>query len=389
MAKDQTENVPTLLGKHGGIRGSAQAVRMASMAVLLVVAGMFCAAQARAEAYIAVREGYKCSQCHFNKTGGGKRNEFANVYVQTRLAQSFVQWQPRGDESGESAVANMYHGRLNDFVSLGADMRFAYSETRNPGTEDPEKDLSIRSGLLYLQMDMVPNRASLYLDQDVSGTSATRELFVLFDDLWLDGYAKLGRFFQASGYRLQDDNAFIRQFSGFTYGNPATGIELGFEPGPFSFNIWTTSIDEKRGLMGSWIARSGRLGLSYSKDSTIEGSKKTVANVFAGLHFGRFTGLFELDDIVTKTDTEVTSQALLLELDYMITKGANLKLVSETWDPDVDATTDRVDRVSLIYEPFLTQFLQVRIGIRDYTGQSNNDEENQQEVFLEIHAFFF
>lgn len=374
---------------HGRLSWERRASRVAWLLAAILFGGMHFADRVRAEAYIAVREGYKCSQCHFNKTGGGKRNDFANVYVQTRLAQHFVQWQPRGEEADESAVANMYHGRLNDFVSLGADMRYVYSETHVPHTKTPERDLSIQTGLLYLQLDMVPDRGSFYLDQNVQGASTTREMFILFDGLPLDSYLKLGRFFLASGFRLQDDTAFVRQYSGFTYGNPDTGLEFGMEPGPFSLNLWTTSLDKKRGATAYLLSRPTRIGVSYSIDSSVEKTEKTVSNIFWGLHFGRFTVLSELDHIVTETDSKVKSEALLLELNYMSTKGANLKLSYDAFDPDLDAGTDIVDRFSLIYEPFLTQFLQLRLGARKYTGQADNDQENREEYFLEVHAFFY
>ncbi|MBI4082938.1 MAG: hypothetical protein HY423_10045 [Candidatus Lambdaproteobacteria bacterium] len=364
-------------------------IRTISLTIAAFLGGLLVSGAVLGEAYIAVREGYKCSQCHFNKTGGGKRNDFANTYVQTRLSQYFVKWQPPGEESGESAVGNMYHGRLNDFVSLGADFRFTYSERHIPHVKGPERDMSINSGLLYLQMDMVPGSASLYLDQTIQGTSSARELFILFDDLALDSYVKLGRFFLASGYRLQDDTAFVRQYPGFTYGNPDSGFEVGFEPGPFSVSVWSTSLDKKRGVTASVIWKPARIGVSYNLDSSIQGTKKAVANIFAGLHLGRFTGLAEVDQIVTETTSKVNSVALLGELNYMVTKGANVKLTYEGYDPNRNETADRVERISLIYEPFVTQFLQIRVGGRDYIGQTSNDQENRKEFFIEMHGFFY
>jgi hypothetical protein len=371
--------------------GWALMARMTFVFMVMIVGGGLIAAIARAEAYIAVREGYKCSQCHVNKTGGGMRTDFANIYVQSRLAHTFVPWQPQGAAAAQSAVANIQHGRLNDFVTLGADMRFAYSETHIPDVDRPDRDLSIRSGLIYLQLKAVPDRASLYFDQNVQGVGTTRELFLLFDGLPLHSYVKLGRFFLASGLRLQDDTAFIRQFSGFTYGNPDSGVEIGIEPGPFSVTLWTTSIDDKRGVMGYWLSRPGRVGLSYNLDSSVEDTEKKVSNVFGGLHFGRFTALAEIDQIDTETrstNTTVTSQALLLELDYLISRGLNLKLSYDAYDPNVDSESDIIDRLSLIFEPFVTQYLQVSIGVRDYTGQTNNDQENRNEFFVEVHGLF-
>ena len=66
------------------------------------------------------------------------------------------------------------------------------------------------------------------------GASA-RELFALFGFAGTSrAYVKAGKFLPPFGWRLPDDDAFIRQSSGFTYSAPDTGVEIGAEPGRWS-----------------------------------------------------------------------------------------------------------------------------------------------------------
>src|SRR3954471_10107445 len=70
--------------------------------------------QAFTEPYIAVRTGFKCSQCHVNGTGGGKRTDFGSVYSQYQLLMK--------SQMNEGRPFSV-DPKLNSMVSLGANFR--------------------------------------------------------------------------------------------------------------------------------------------------------------------------------------------------------------------------------------------------------------------------
>jgi hypothetical protein len=347
-----------------------------------------------AEPYIAVREGYKCSVCHVNMTGGGKRTDFANIYVQTRLPQNIVQWTQAADPPGEKTdlapAQTLYDGNLNEYFSVGGDLRVEYSHTKTPHESDTEQFV-LSKGLLYLRMNLIPETALFYVDQDVISTVATREMFMLFQGRAWPTYAKIGKFFLPSGLRLQDDTAYIRATTRFNYGVTDTGVELGVEPGPFTFSVaytnGATQDNKKVAAYGYAISRHGMFGLSSSAEKDKPDNWRRVSNVFAGLYFGRTSWLFEVDRI-TDSSTDIEQEAALLELDLLIAKGANLKLTYEYLKPDVNDPAINRDRTSIVYEPFLNQFLQLRLGARKSAGPRTDNSLNSQRLFAELHVFF-
>ena len=54
-------------------------------------------ATVRAEPAFAVRTGYRCSQCHVNRTGGGLRTPFGSIYTQTTLPARVLAWRDGGN----------------------------------------------------------------------------------------------------------------------------------------------------------------------------------------------------------------------------------------------------------------------------------------------------
>ena len=74
--------------------------------------------------------------------------------------------------------------------------------------------------------------------------------------------------------------------------------------------------------------------------------------------------------------------------DWRIHKGHNLKLTAEYSDPDRAVRNNQQTRYSLVYEYTPLPFLQLRAGYRHYFGIPQNNEQNQQVTFFELHGYF-
>ena len=78
-------------------------------------------APARAEPYLAVRQGLACSGCHVNPTGGGMRSAAGNAFAQNGLAARHI-------DTGDA----QWLGELNRFFALGGDSRGSATATAFP-----------------------------------------------------------------------------------------------------------------------------------------------------------------------------------------------------------------------------------------------------------------
>src|SRR5437870_8602673 len=101
-----------------------QLVRIA--AIVFAAVGLL-ASQARAEPYLMVREGAKCSACHTNQTGGGKRTAFAHIHAHDIEHDLDLLPIPPGTKP--------FNGELNSYVSAGGDLF-----VRNPTVFDDRPD---------------------------------------------------------------------------------------------------------------------------------------------------------------------------------------------------------------------------------------------------------
>jgi hypothetical protein len=80
--------------------------------------------------------------------------------------------------------------------------------------------------------------------------------------------------------------------------------------------------------------------------------------------------------------------ATLLEGNYRLRKGHNLKVGYEFLEPDRDRDEDEQERYSLVWEYNPIQFVQSRVGVRRYNGIPNIAVSNRDELFAELHVYF-
>ena len=142
------------------------------LSALAVVVAL--APPALAEPYLALREGYKCSQCHVNRTGGGMRSSFGVIYAQTRLPTMVL----GSAEESRSTPAIASPGELSRFLrdgiffdswladrtAIGGDFRTRFTRTYAPKATD-DQTFDVQEGRVYLQFHLQPDLVTFYVDE--------------------------------------------------------------------------------------------------------------------------------------------------------------------------------------------------------------------------------
>ncbi|MEO8018092.1 MAG: hypothetical protein ABI769_09780 [Pseudomonadota bacterium] len=345
------------------------------------------ASQANAEPYLAAQMGLKCAQCHVNPTGGGMRTVFGNTFAQTQLAAKRI-----------GADEDLWTGQVSKYFSVGGNLRANYSYVDVPH-QSQTNDFAVEEARAYLDFSVIPNRLSVYLDQRFApGNSTNMEANVRY---WIKEnafYVKAGRLYLPFGYRLEDDNAFVRQVSGINMQTPDEGAEFGIEHGN-----WTAQLAVSNGSGGAaeqdhgkqfatrleFVQSAWRAGASLLFNDTDAGNR-SGAGVFGAFRAGAVTLLGEVDFI---DDDSIGASgrklmASIAEADWKIRQGHNLKLAFEWLEPDRDVDEDEQTRASVLYEWSPIQFVQLRAGVRLYDGIPQNDNQNRTQAFLQLHGFF-
>jgi hypothetical protein len=341
---------------------------------------------ALAEPYFAVLTGLKCSGCHVNPTGGGLRNTFGAMWGQTAL--------PAKPLAQEGAP---WMGELGRHVALGANLRGDATLLDSPGSSS-RSSFELTSLRVYLDLRLIPERLSLYVDERMApGEANNAETYLR---LWSTDhryYVKAGQMYLPSGIRLQDDGAYTRAQSGISFATPDRGVELGFDG-----RQWTAQLAVSNGTAGAaevdngkqWSLRTEysnggwRAGASFNLNDFASGSRR-LHNLFGGLRTGPVSWLAEIDYIVDSTPAPDRKQlAGLVEANWRLRQGHNLKLAAEAFDPDRSTGRDRQTRMSVVWEYTPLPFLQLRTGLRNYDDVQGVPFFNQRMAFIQLHGFF-
>lgn len=360
--------------------------RMFGIRLIFATAALLVAATdaAWAEPYIAVQKGMQCSTCHSSPAGGGKRNVYGNVFAQSELAARRL-----GD-------GKLWTGELTKWLSVGGNLRGSFVQADVPNRQTTS-DSQIDRGTVYLEASIIPNRVTVYVDQQVvPDDSINREAYLRINSKNTKWFATIGRFYLPYGLRLQDDSTFVRLATGANFANSDRGIQAGYNFGPWSIIGSVTepegsSSDSTRefSLVSAYVQAAWRAGFSASLNNDDDG-ERSMFGFFGGLKTGPIAWLAEVDSIRDEISPgrNVRAFAGLLEANWTFWPHHNLKVGYDYLDPNDDISEDHQVRYSVAWEHSPFQFFQVRAGYRLYDGIPQVDAQNREVLFVELHGFF-
>jgi hypothetical protein len=238
-----------------------------------------------------------------------------------------------------------------------------------------------------------------YVDEQVApGGALNREAYVLYWAGSHDWYLKAGQMYLPFGLRLQDQTALIYTASGINMTTPDQGVEFGWERG-----AWDAQLAVSNGTAGGAVKSDGkqyslnvayvqsvwRLGIGANSNYQAGGAKDGYA-IYGGLRTGPISWLAqaEITDDKSIANGQGRQLATLLEANWLIIRGNNLKITQEFLNPNRAVANAAQTRWSVVYEVTPIQFVQIRTGFRWSDGIPQDDSEHPRLYFVELHGYF-
>jgi len=312
----------------------------------------------------ATRLNLPCQSCHVNPSGGGMRNAFGQSFGRDSL--SVKSWQ-------QEYELDDFSTKVSEFLSYGADFRLLafYQSKTNP-------DASL-SSFFPMQMDLyfnlaVSKKINLFINP-AFGPYNRLEAFAIAKVLPANGYVKLGRFAPPYGLRFDDHTSFVRQATPFRNNmGQQTGVELGLRAGSFAAmgavtNGMQGDLDGNlaKAVFGKLEAHGevGPLRVLAGVSSYNDASSVEKLNLFGGYGAVTFMDMFTVTGDVERIQgnsssmsvssdlnqrnapgTDLKQLAVMIEADYPLTHGIDLKFMYDFFDPDTKTKSGTAVRYS-------------------------------------------
>jgi len=376
---------------------------------LLAAAIVLLAETAAAEPYMALREGYTCADCHTNRSGGGMRTLLVEMHG------SDILHLPNDGHGILPEVDERFSPNINRYLSVGTDFRLVdkllFQDDPNASgkvdnntafRELDSHNIKVEQATLYGEVRLIPDYLSFYVDEQVApGGASNREIFGLLGGvLPFDTYIKAGQFFAPWGLKVQDDDAFVSKLTGFNFDNNITGLEIG-RTGE-GLNVFASVADGADDndtdplLVGNgfymWTGAGPFTSLMLGGSAAWESPGDDEFGAFTaygGLSLGPLVLLGQGVFLDTEVDGNSTDSWIVYgEANYLMFGWLNAKFAFDWADPDTDVSDNNRNRFSFGFEPFLDQFLQLRLFYRVENGPEDVPNLNRDTLTLEAHLFF-
>ena len=350
--------------------------------LILTIVLMLAPGRAMAEPFLAVANGYQCSQCHINWTGGGMRNGFGAQFSRSLL--------PAKPGAMDKAFAEF----TGDAIGLGMDARVAARQREFSGV-DTNLDFATDRVTLYVTAKVADN-ARVYVDQKLSpGGSLNREAWAMLGSEAL--YVKAGRFFLPYGMRLEDDTAYIRQFTNINFDTPDNGIEIGHIGDHVSAKLSITNgtggsaeVDDGKMISGrfAWVEPDYRVGISVNRNDT-DSVTRNMYGVFAGARTGPVSWIAEYDRVRDKFSSSPDAEynLALFEADWQVRQGSYVRAAIDRLQSPSASLATRT-RYSLSWRWFPVPMTELSVIARKSRSDSNDPFDNGRAYAAQLHLYF-
>ncbi|MGA3286905.1 MAG: hypothetical protein ABSD46_05745 [Bacteroidota bacterium] len=324
----------------------------------------------------------KCQNCHIDPNGGGMRNYYGAV-MYGRETLPVRAW-------ANDSTMNNFTTRLNDFVSIGMDMRtlFTYQQQRD------YTSFNQMQGDIYISARLANNlllsvTKTLFHDFEIFGIAQV---------LPANGYVKVGRFTPAYGTRIDDHTAFIRSKTVFPlYRREDTGIELGISPASMTWNAGVYNGEDGSDPSNGWIrlvtTRAEALFRLENLNCSLGGSAwynkglfgtLTMFGGFAGASYKDVTIQAELDIKKDKSTLGTNEFISYIEINYLVLDGVDLKFMYDFYDPDIDYKTGSESRYSIGAEFFPLPGVGLSPMYRILANTPGNVRQNEFDFIMHL-----